>query len=197
MNTVRKLALPSVLAIAAGLSTLSHADSSFVTGAGALNANASLDFRIVIPKFIRFEVGTPTSGTVDLVEFDLTASAASVGSGTDIARTNGGVVPVRIQSNGGNISLVGTTTGGLTDGSESISFAEILSSSSNAQLNAPTLVDNAASATVTVTPNVGTRVVNRTADWTFAYSNTNFVAAGTYGGVNVNNGRVVYTASLP
>lgn len=197
MNTVRKLALPTVLAIAAGLSTLSHADSSFVTGAGALNANASLDFRIVIPKFIRFEVGTPTAGTVDLVEFDLTASAASVGNGTDIARTNGGVVPVRIQSNGGNISLVGTTTGALSDGTESISFAEILSSSSNALLNAPTLVDGAASATVTVTPNVGTRVVNRTADWTFAYSNTNFVAAATYGGVNVNNGRVVYTASLP
>lgn len=197
MNTVRKLALPTVLAIAAGFSTISHADSSFVTGAGALNANASLDFRIVIPKFIRFEVGTPTAGTVDLVEFDLTASAASVGSGTDIARTNGGVVPVRIQSNGGNISLVGTTTGALSDGTESISFAEILSSSSNALLNAPTLVDGAASATVTVTPNVGTRVVNRTADWTFAYSNTNFVAAGTYGGVNVNNGRVVYTASLP
>jgi hypothetical protein len=151
----------------------------------------------VIPKFIRFEVGTPTPGTVDLVEFDLTASAADVGNGTDVARTNGGVVPVRIQSNGGNISLVGTTAGALSDGTESISFAEILSSSSNAQLNAPTLVDGAASATVTVTPNVGTRVVNRTADWTFEYSNSNFVAAGTYGGVNVNNGRVVYTASLP
>lgn len=197
MNILRTLALPTILAIAAGLSSVSHADSSFVTGAGALNANASLDFRIVIPKFIRFEVGTATPGTVDLVEFDLTASAANVGDGSDIARTNGGVVPVRIQSNGGNISLIGTTTGALSDGIESISFDEILSSSSNAQLNAPTLVDGAASATVTVTPNVGTRVVNRTADWTFAYSNTNFVAAGTYGGVNVNNGRVVYTASLP
>ena len=36
-----------------------------------------------------------------------------------------------------------------------------------------------------------------TAYWSFAYSNSNFVGAGSYGGVNVNNGRVTYTAALP
>jgi len=195
MNTVRKLALPTVLAIAAGISTLSHADSSFVTGAGALNANASLDFRIVIPKFIRFQVGS-AGATVDLVEFSV--PAADVGNGTDIARTNGGSVPVLLQSNNGSVSLTATTLGQLNNGAgENISFDEILSTSSDPALNVPTLVDGATSAAITVVPNSGPRVINRTANWSFAYSNTNFIGAGSYGGVNVNNGRVMYTASLP
>ena len=98
------------------------AESDFQTGAGALNANARLDFRVVIPKFIRFQVGSP-GATVDLVEF--TVPAANVGDGTDIARTNGGVVPVLLQSNNGNVSLTGTTLGQLNNGAgENISFAE-------------------------------------------------------------------------
>ena len=59
------------------------------------------------------------------------------------------------------------------------------------------LVDAGVSADVTVTPNIGTKVVSRTANWTFAYSNTDVVGAGTYGGVNTNDGRVTYTASMP
>lgn len=181
------------LALAAALPA--HAESDFQTGAGALNANARLDFRVVIPKFIRFQVGS-AGATVDLVEFSV--PAANVGDGTDIARTNGGTVPVLLQSNNGNVSLTGTTLGQLNNGAgENISFAEILSTSSDPNLNVPTLVDGGTSAAVTVTPNVGARVVNRTANWSFAYSNTNFVGAGSYGGVNVNNGRVTYTAALP
>lgn len=196
MNLLQKSGLTALLFACGAIVSTAQADSSFVTGAGAITATTNLDFRIIIPKFIRFQVGS-AGATVDLVEFSV--PAANVGNATPVARTNGGVVPVLLQGNGGNISLVGTTTGagGLTNGSEFISYAEITSSSSNAQLNAPTLVDNAASATVTVTPNVGASVVNRTADWTFVYDNSNIVAAGTYGGVNVNNGRVVYTASLP
>lgn len=176
---------------------VAHAESSFVTGAGALSANARLDFRVVIPKFVRFQVGS-AGATVDLVDFDLTASAANVGDGSDIARTNGGAVPVLLQSNNGNVSLTATTLGQLNNGAgENISFAEILSTSSDANLSVPVLVDGGTSAAITVTPNVGARVINRTANWTFAYSNTNFVGSGTYGGVNVNNGRVTYTAALP
>jgi hypothetical protein len=33
--------------------------------------------------------------------------------------------------------------------------------------------------------------------WAFASANTTAPPAGTYGGVNVNNGRVVYTATMP
>lgn len=193
----RVLAAAVVVGTLVSLGGVAHAESDFQTGAGALNANARLDFRIVIPKFVRFQVGS-AGATVDLVDFDLTASAANVGDGSDIARTNGGSVPVLLQSNNGNVSLTATTLGQLNNGAgENISFTEILSTSSDANLNVPTLVDGATSAAVTVTPNVGARVINRTANWSFAYSNSNFVGSGTYGGVNVNNGRVTYTAALP
>lgn len=191
----RVLAAAVVVGTLLSLGGVAHAESDFQTGAGALNANARLDFRIVIPKFVRFQVGS--AGTVvDLVEFS--TPAANVGDGSDIARTNGGTVPVLLQSNNGSVSLTATTLGQLNNGAgENISFDEILSTSSDPSLNVPVLVDGGTSAAVTVTPNVGTRVINRTANWSFAYSNTNFVGAGSYGGVNVNNGRVTYTAALP
>jgi hypothetical protein len=192
---LRAFALSGMVAASLTAITPAHADSKFTTGAGAISAAPQLDFRVIIPKFIRFSVGTAVDGTVDLVEFSVLA--ANVGSGTDVARTNGGAVAVSLVSNGGNVTLTGTTTGALTDGTEDISFAEILSTSDNAQLAAPVLVDAGVSADVTVTPNIGTKVVSRTANWTFAYSNTDVVGAGTYGGVNTNDGRVTYTASMP
>lgn len=192
--SLRRLTLAAVAALSVLALAPAQAESDFQTGTGTLNANARLDFRVVIPKFIRFQVGT-TGGTVDLVEFSV--PGANVGDTVDIARTNGGVVPVLIQSNNGNVSVIGTTLGQLTNGSgQNISFAEILSTSSSVLLNVPVLVNGAASAAITVTPNVGTQVVDRTANWSFAYSNTNIVAAGSYGGINVNNGRVTYTATL-
>ena len=195
VRRIRGLAIAGVATLGLFTLTPAFAESDFQTGAGALNATARLDFRVVVPKFIRFQVGSAGT-TIDLVEFDV--PAASVGTGTDIARTNGGVVPVLLQSNSGNVSLTGTTLGQLSNGAgENISFAEILSTSSDPLFNAPTLLNGAASAAITVTPNVGTRVINRTANWSFAYSNTNFVGAGSYGGVNINNGRVTYTAALP
>lgn len=195
LRSIRGLAFAGVASLGLLALTPAFAESSFQTGAGALNANARLDFQVVVPKFIRFQVGS-AGVTVDLVEFAV--PAANVGDGSDIARTNGGAVPVLLQSNGGNVSLTGTTLGQLNNGAgENISFAEILSTSSDPNLNVPTLIDGATSAAITVTPNVGTRVINRTANWSFAYSNTNFVGAGSYGGVNVNNGRVTYTAALP
>jgi hypothetical protein len=39
--------------------------------------------------------------------------------------------------------------------------------------------------------------VNQTATWTYSFANTAVLEAGTYGGVNTNNSRVTYTASLP
>ena len=59
----------------------------------------------------------------------------------------------------------------------------------------PALVD-AATTTVTLTPASG-KVINRDAKWTYTYANTSVAAPGTYGGVNTNNSRVTYTASMP
>ncbi len=187
----------AALAASTTLLTAAHADSKFATGTGALTASPDLDFRIVVPKILRFEVGTPTTGTIDMVEFDLTSTASTVGSGTDVARTNGGAVAVKLQGNGGAISVTGTTAGALLNGADSVSYSEIISTSDNTALAAPTLVDGAASAAVSVAVSSGSKVVNRTANWTYAYSNTNIVGSGTYGGTVANNGRVTYTAAMP
>jgi len=50
---------------------------------------------------------------------------------------------------------------------------------------------------VNPTINIGTKVTNLQSTWTYAYLNPATAAAGTYGGVNTNNGRVTYTAAIP
>ena len=49
----------------------------------------------------------------------------------------------------------------------------------------------------TVLPTTAGKITSSEAQWTFSYLNNTIPAAGTYGGANLNNGRVTYTASLP
>ena len=57
-------------------------------------------------------------------------------------------------------------------------------------------MDGGTSTNVTVTPNIGTKVTDRTANWSYNYLNASVVPPGTYGGVNTNNSRVTYTATM-
>lgn len=163
------------------------AESDFQTGNGSLAANADLNFRVVIPRFISFRVGS-TGSTVDLVQFDV--PAANVGDSSPISRSNAGGAPiqVRLLSNVGNINLSATGSGaGLTDGTNTIPWSEITGTSSdNANFPVPAI---GAAATTLNAPASG--VINRTADWTFQYANTTVVGAGQY------DGTVTYTAATP
>jgi hypothetical protein len=90
--------------------------------------------------------------------------------------------------------------GALGNGSgNTISYSEIgaavASLTSAVPLPHPALADGATT-TVTLTPTSGL-IVDRDALWTFSYLNTNVVEPGTYGGINANNSRVTYTASMP
>lgn len=186
------------------------AESNFQTGSGTVNATARLDFQITIPKVLYLRVGTGSAypgtlasvGTVDLITF--TVPAASVGSGTAIAGTggdlSGGVVTAAVIGNNGTITLNAAASGALSNGAgDSIDYTQIVTTPSTltsaTALAAPTLA-NGTSANVTISPPSG-KVVVRDARWTYSYANTVTPAAGTYGGVNVNNGRVTYTASMP
>ena len=189
MNTVRAirgLALTGVAALGLIAIAPAHAESNFASGPSP-SAEARLNFEVNIPRFISLQVGTAGAGNIDTVQFDV--AAANVGDGTNVVAT-GGDVSVSLLGNVGDIELTASTTGPLTDGTDTISFAEILPTSSDAGFASPTLVD-AGNSVVTITPNLGTRVVNRTADWTFDFDNTNVVAAGTY------TGQVTYTAAMP
>jgi len=196
------------LAVALVMPFAANAESNFQStgGAGALTANARVDFQIVIPKILFLRVGTGTAlannATVDLITF--TVPAASVGNATPIAGTGGdltnGVVTAVVQGNNGTITLNATATGALTNATaDTINYSEIVTTAAVLTtatfLAAPTLT-NGVSGNVTINP-APSKIVNRDARWTYTYANSAIVPPGTYGGINVNNGRVTYTASMP
>jgi hypothetical protein len=176
------------------------AESSVVTGAGALTTNARVDFTVVIPKILFLRVGAAGAG-IDLITF--TVPSGSVGNATPIAGTGGdltgGVVTAVVQANSGTVTLNATAGGALSDGAgDTIAYSQITTAAATLTtgtvLAAPVLT-NGVSGNVTLTP--VSKIVNQDARWTYTYANSAVVPAGTYGGVGVNNGRVTYTASMP
>jgi hypothetical protein len=189
------------------------AESNLQTGAAtaAPGAKAHVDFSIIIPQILYLRVGRGSSYTtgalrsipaVDHITFSPTA--AQVGNGTAISGIGGdlagGVATAAIVSNSRNVTLNATATGALSDGAgDTIPFSQITTTAttltSATALPAPVLT-NATSANVVLTA-PATKVIVQDAKWTFKYSNAAVVPTGTYGGIRVNNSRVVYTATMP
>jgi len=208
-STLRSNLVKAAVLVALAAPMLASAESNFTTGAGSpITANAHLDFQIVIPKILFLQVGTGTNmaanATINQIAFSV--PAANVGDGTVIAATAGsgdlgnGVVTARVIGNNGTVTFTSTTVGALGNGAgDTISYGQIATAAaantSAVVLAHPTLAD-AATTTVTLTPASG-KVLNRDAKWTYTYTNAAVVAPGTYGGVNTNNSRVTYTASMP
>ena len=203
-----KLALGTA-ALALPLAAL--AESNVQTGAAtATGATAHVDFQITIPKILYLRVGTGSSYTtgvlaantnIDLITFAPTA--AQLGSGA-VAGTGGdllnGTETAAVVSNSGNVTLNATSNGALSDGAgDSIAFTQITTAvatnTSTTALPAPTLANGASANVVLTAP--ATKVISEDAKWTFAYANSAVVPTGTYGGVNTNNSRIVYTATMP
>jgi hypothetical protein len=61
-------------------------------------------------------------------------------------------------------------------------------------LAAPALADGA---TTTITLTAVGKIVQQDAKWAYTYANATVPPQGTYGGINANNSRVTYTASVP
>lgn len=182
------------------------AGSVYTTGNKTISAAPQLDMRVTIPKLIFLQVGTGTyfadSTGVNLISFNVLAS--NLGNGTAVAGTvasgdlGNGSVTARLVGNNGSITLSATATGGLQNATgDTINYNQIntqsLSLTTPVVLAAPVL-SNATSSTV-IAPSAG-RVVNKDARWTYTYLNSSVVPSGVYGGVNIRNGRVTYTASM-
>ena len=185
----KSLILKSAMALALAAPLLASAESDLTIGSG--NAAAKLNFQVVIPRVLYLAVGTGNATladdtTVDLLSYDYTGNVAAIGNGIDSAAQN---VNVRVLGNNGQIAIgaVGTGTGLVSSlaPTDIIPWSEILASSSSPTFNAPAV---GASANPTLTAG---KVTNRTATWSFAYSNTNIPAPGTY------TGQVTYTATMP
>jgi hypothetical protein len=203
------IALKTLLGTAAlTLPLMASAASTFTSGAGTLNATATVNFTVVIPQFLYLRVGTgspyatgtlATVNTTDLITFS--PAVGAVGNGTAVAGVGGdllaGVETAAILGNGGNVTLVAAATGALSDGAgDSISFTQITTTAAaNAEptlLAAPPLSDTTSSETVPATG----KIVKADAKWTFSYLNSVTPPAGTYGGSAPNNGIVTYTATM-
>lgn len=202
-KTIAPIATGVLLAMAAAAPLAAHAESNFVTGGGTLNAQARVDFQITIPQVLFLQVGTgallTNDGTIDLIEF--VVPALDVGSGNPVAATLGsgdlgnGRVTAAVRGNGGNVTLAAATVGALGNGAgASINWTEISTILSSGTLPVIPLPNSGAAST---TLNAVAGVVDQSAQWTYSYDNSDVVPAGTYGGVNTNNSRVTYTASMP
>jgi hypothetical protein len=198
--------------IAAAAPPLCHAESNLQSGAGSpLTATAHVDFQITIPKILFLRVGTGTgtaaggwaaNGNIDLITW--APASGTVGNGVALAGTGGdlggGVETAVVVANQGNVTLSSTTLGKLDDGvGDTISYNQIRTVASQLTtvqvLAVPALAPNGGTRTVNV-PAVA-KIVQRDAQWTYTYRNQTTPPPGVYGGVNTNNGRVTYTASIP
>ncbi|HUL56558.1 MAG TPA: hypothetical protein VLT60_06140 [Usitatibacter sp.] len=201
--------LKTALALALAAPLFVNAESTFTTGAGSpITASARLDFQVTVPKILFLQVGTGTAmasnATINLITF--TVPGASLGNSTPIAATatsgdlGNGVVTARVIGNNGNITFTSTTLGALGNGAgDTISYAQIsttASTNTSATILAHPTLANGSTTTITLTPAAG-KVINRDAKWTYSFLNQAVVPPGTYGGVNTNNGRVTYSASMP
>lgn len=208
---MRNVILKSAVALAIAVPLLAQAESSTVTGAGALSTPARLDFSITIPKVLFLRVGTgglygaASVGTINLIDFQV--PVANIGDGSSIAATalsgdlGTGAVTALLRSNAGVVTLLAATTGALTNATtDTIPWSEI--SITNAALVSPAFANtfpHLASLPLTgnsanFAPAPAAKITNVGSTWTFAYKNTNTVPFGTYG--PTANGRVTYTASV-
>ena len=191
-------------AVIAATPMMASADSTFTAAASPITASAHADFSVTIPNFLYVRVGIGTALAtnlgVSLIAFN--PVAANLANGTAVTATSGGdvspgvVTAQVIGNNGNNITFESIVPNKLTDGvgGHTISYAQISTALTTGTLAPPALVDNTTTAT-TLTAVSG--VVNQTATWTYTYLNSiagGIPVAGTYGGANVNNGRVTYTA---
>jgi len=207
---VNRKIIKSLLLVAglAAVPSAANAESRYVTGsASPLTASANLDFTIVIPKFVYVRIGTGTTlaNNTNVDNLVYTVPAANIGDGTAVTGVGGdltaGQVTARVIGNNGTIAFSSTTLGAMNNGSgDTISWSQmnvaVAANTSATALAHPTLADGATTS-INLTPNVGTKVTNLDARWTFTYRNQNVVAPGTYGGVNTQNGRVTYAVSMP
>jgi len=173
---LRKLALASLLTAGAGIPAVSMADSDLAFGASA-TATVDLNFSIVIPQFVYFQVGaSAVPGVSDSVLFNL--AGVESGSGTNVADSNG-PVDVVLRSNA-QVTISAEALAG--SGPLAAGSTEILVSASNASIPVPAFGASAA-------PVAGP--VNATGTWTFAYDNFNVYTANNY------TDTVTYTAATP
>jgi hypothetical protein len=174
-----------------------NAESSFTTGTSSpITTAARVDFQVTIPKFLSLQVGS-TGTTVDTIAFAPTATDLINGTAVSGTGGNSGAsgVLVNVRGNNGQVQLIASTTGPLSNGTDFIPWSQITTVSSAAgalPAPSPSITDVGPGTPVAVTANLaGGKVTNQAATWTYQFLNNQVAPVGTY------NGQVTYTASMP
>jgi hypothetical protein len=203
--------IKALLTVTAVTPLLCQAESNLNTGGGSpLATTAHVDFQVTIPKFVFLRIGTGTgtaaggwgvNAAVDLISFAPTPAQVGTGLLNATAASGdlgNGVETAVVVANGGDVTFSSSTTAALSDGAgDNISWATILTTAAHNSTGTtlqPPAIANGTTTSITLTA-VG-KVVQQDAKWTYQYANGTIPPAGTYGGVNVNGGRVTYTASV-
>ena len=160
---------------------------------GNMTSSARLKLRVIIPRFLQFQVGSPGT-SVDTISFQPAADA--VGNGVAVAGTGGDAssgsgASVVLRSNAGQVTIIADNDGGSggLGSSGAISLSEITAVSDSSDLQTPQLSDSGAT-TTTATP-TGGDVTDRRATWSYSYNNSRAVEPGSY------DAEIVYTAVSP
>ena len=213
-NSMKNVVLLCALVSTSALPMLALAESN-TTSPAATNATAvgRLDFTVVVPSVLFLRIGTGgavgvAGAVIDGLTF--TVPATNIGDSTVIAGTGGdltnGAVTVRVFSNfGSNVTLNSGISGQLANvAGDTIPWSQIavvataLSAATagftNAAITHPAFSATTGAGTAT-TLTAASRLVRQEGKWTFSYSNTAVVPAGTYGNTSARNGRVIYTAA--
>ena len=172
-----------------------QAETGSVTGGpdGNMTSSARLKLRVIIPRFLQFQVGSPGT-SVDTISFQPAVDAVGNGvavSGTGGDASSGSGASVLVRSNAGQITIVADNDGGNggLGSSGAISLSEITALSDSSDLQTPQLSDRGAT-TTTATP-TGGDVTDRRATWSYSYNNSRAVEPGSY------DAEIVYTAVSP
>ena len=163
------------------------------TADNTLSATARLNLKVVIPRFLSFQIGS-RGEAVDTLSIEPLPD--KMGDGTVVSATAGDAAAgsgasVNLRSNAGQITLTATNDGGIGGlGSRgAISLVEISALNDTPVLAAPTLTD-AAGSTSRMTLTRG-NITDLAATWRYEYRNLHAVDPGTY------RAEIIYTAASP
>lgn len=185
MNT-KKIMGSLVLGTVLMAPQLSSATTSSCGGAACPPGGVNVTFNVVIPGFIRFQLGAAGAVANPTVTFDMTAAATSVGDGnaqnatadTNSGNATNGVLAVSLA---GNVAGTGLRITSSPDAAATPSI--------NADLGWGTILV-ASGGTISAPASTGASadhaytggVMNLVDTWTYTYANTAIVPANTYSG---------------
>ena len=178
---LKKILLASLVSAAIVVPQMASAESQLSFGGAGTVATAHLDFTVIIPGFVYFQVGS--AGALDRVEWDLGASqpgqaVALNATGGDLDGADG-QLSIVLWSNAGQVTLA-VDNFSLTSGANTIPNTEILVSDTGT-LTAPT---------TGVPATINTSGLASLSDtWTYQYADSAAYPLGTY------NGTATYTAT--